>query len=559
LFNTTWFFNLTILWLLLSYLTLTLFDCLFVSDNWHLDFSIRLNQSDSIINLFNFFWTSTTYLSILFFSLTLLLILLSFAYNYIVAALMLLGLALLNTVECWDFLAMNLDSVVWVAGQSEVNLLLSNNLNKYHPLILYWSTFALVVSTLTLLSPCLVPYRFNPPYKANKLAKSNVVIFYTNFIALALGAWWALQEGTWGGWWNWDASEVLGLLVLLVTLLFVHKTVNSLNYPKISDSLGLGLLILMFSYFFLQLNFELTSHNFGSRFTYFFNNNLFFLESLFCCLGTIWWKIRLNILVRSTYISLSLPLTAQRVQPSGKPSYWIFWFMSISGFLIVILSFLPLLNYFFWRYLKINTLNSFVSIDIVVFFMVVSLLLLFSSFSLRNLSLYALLITLRFDFLLLLFFLTPLRWSVVSVLHQTIILFLLVNIWSYQFQLVTWINTPLSGGIYDGVAEMQLKQVNHVCNNFFIDKAILYDNGSFGTISYVNFFYKANSVQLNNFILYVTNTNAGSLFYNNFSWQSILMMLELLTWPNLNETLLAFFVVNLCLWARSLQTYKASL
>ena len=40
------------------------------------------------------------------------------------------------------------------------------------------------------------------------------------------------------------------------------------------------MLIVVFSYFFVQLNFELASHNFGSKFFFFFNSNLFFAEIL---------------------------------------------------------------------------------------------------------------------------------------------------------------------------------------------------------------------------------------------------------------------------------------
>ena len=559
LFNTLWSYSLTLLWLALVYTTLTIFDCLGVSDNCYLDIGTRLNQSDSIINLFNFFWTSTTYLSILFFTLTILWLLLSFAYTHTTILCLFFAATALNTVECFDFLVANVESSNLVGGKSEVNLLLSNNLNKYHPLILYWSTFALIANILLSSNYHLTKSLFASSLNSNKFSQSNLSVFYINFIALALGSWWALQEGTWGGWWNWDASEVLGLVVLLISLLFLHKTSGSLNYSKVVDSALVGLLLLIFSYFFLQLNFELTSHSFGSRFTYFFNNNLFFIENLLLCTLMVILKTRWNIRQRSTYLSFAqiTPLITPR--SSKVPTNLIFWLMSLVGLLIITLSFMPLLNYFFWRYLKVNTFNSFVSIEVFVFFMTISLALLFSVFSWKVIPLLFIVVILRLDFFLLLALLSPLRWSVHSFLHHIILFFLLVNVWSYQFQLVTWSNTPLSGCICDGLASVQLKQVNYVCNNFFVDKAIFYDNGSFGSISYVNFFYKANSVQLNNFILYITNTNAGSLFYNNFSWQSVLMVLELLTWPNLNEILVIFFVVNLYIGLKSMLSYKPTL
>ena len=31
-----------------------------------------------------------------------------------------------------------------------------------------------------------------------------------------MGGLWAYQEGSWGGWWDWDISEVFGLFIYLV-------------------------------------------------------------------------------------------------------------------------------------------------------------------------------------------------------------------------------------------------------------------------------------------------------------------------------------------------------
>ena len=87
-----------------------------------------------------------------------------------------------------------------------------------------------------------------------------------------LGGWWALQEGTWGGWWNWDASEVLGLLILILAYVEVHSNYNYYLESRKQERVILFLLLILLSYYFIQLNFELTSHSFGTRFNHFFNN-----------------------------------------------------------------------------------------------------------------------------------------------------------------------------------------------------------------------------------------------------------------------------------------------
>ena len=44
------------------------------------------------------------------------------------------------------------------------------------------------------------------------------------FISLFLGGWWALQEFTWGGWWNWDGVETP---ILLLVSFFTFKLFHS--------------------------------------------------------------------------------------------------------------------------------------------------------------------------------------------------------------------------------------------------------------------------------------------------------------------------------------------
>jgi hypothetical protein len=91
-----------------------------------------------------------------------------------------------------------------------------------------------------------------------------------NFIGLALGSWWAFQEGTWGGWWNWDSSEVFGLEFFLLILYVTHTYWKSSDLLAWSISISCQFLAVLITYFFIQLNFDLVSHNFGVKFFFFF-------------------------------------------------------------------------------------------------------------------------------------------------------------------------------------------------------------------------------------------------------------------------------------------------
>ena len=535
-----WFYLLALLSLLVPWCSLTIFDVFLTADLWFVDLPNRLANNDSLVNLFNFFWTSTTYLTGLFATLLLTLTLRYFFNSSKWAYLILFSAIVGSFSECFDFISFN-SMVSNSLTSSEVNALLSNSLNKYHPLILYFSSFLCLLNFLLLSQVGTTPMRYNLNKWFLKFRHLNYLTFTINFSALAVGSWWALQEGTWGGWWNWDASEVLGLLVLLSTLWVIHSRWTLLNFIKGSE---LGFLILsgvLLSYYMLQLNFELTSHSFGSRFTYFFNNNLFLLEvfTVLCvhALFQIGHKRQLR-----TRLLAGLTDSPLRLCTSSTSRAAIIWFGVFVGVILLISSFLPLLNYFFWRYLKVNSFNSYILIEFWVYFISFSLTLL-SLAQLTGVGLILLLtLTFQLDFLILLLLSVRVLWGRLQLFHILTFSFLVVNIWSYQFQLVWWVNPSPTFNLGSGCASLSNSHTNYTCSNYFIDRTVFSTNSSYNFVSYVNFFYKSHADQLNNFFLYCDNTIVGSLFYNSIAWQSSAIYIELLSLPNLADLLFGWLL-----------------
>lgn len=535
-----WFYFIALLSLLVPWCSLTIFDVFLTADLWFIDLPNRLANNDSLVNLFNFFWTSTTYLTGLFVTLLLTLILRYFFNSSKCIYLVLFFVILGSFSECFDFISFN-SRVNNSLTLSEVNTLLSNSLNKYHPFILYFSSFLCLLNLSLLYQVGTTPMKYNLNKWFARFIDLNYLIFTINFSALALGSWWALQEGTWGGWWNWDASEVLGLLVLLSTLWVIHSRWTLVNFIKGSE---LGFLILsgvLLSYYTLQLNFELTSHSFGSRFTYFFNNNLFLLEVFVILFVHALFQIghkrqlRTRLLVGLT----DIPLRWATLSVSRAA---IIWFGILVGLILLVSSFLPLLNYFFWRYLKVNSFNSYILIEFWVYFISFSLTLL----SLARLTWfsYTALIALWFqlDFLLVLLLSVRVLWGRVQLFHILTFSFLVINIWSYQFQLVWWVNPSPTLELGSGCASLSHPYTNYTCSNYFIDRAVYSTNSGYNFVSYINFFYKSHADQLNNFFLYCDNTMVGSLFYNSIAWQSSAMYIELLSLSNLADLLAVWLV-----------------
>jgi hypothetical protein len=445
-----------------------------------------------------------------------------------------------GATECFDFLILNYTSSNCLSS-SEINALLSNSLNKYHPLLLYWSSFLCFVTTFALVMTYLPLVKFERNLNIWSYQILMFRVLTLNFIALALGSWWALQEGTWGGWWNWDASEVLGLLILLVVLWSIHTRQTINNVAKVVELALISLLFVVLSYYTLQLNFELTSHSFGSRFTYFFNNNLFLLEVAALVVLALVAQLSHKFRLRTTFLVGIFGKAPANVQGVNFRTY-LFWLFLVTFVLILVTSFLPLLNYFVWRYLKVNSFNTYILLEFWVYTLTLGLLLTTAVNTPVITIVFALLFVLNLDFILLFLLWGPLLLRRVTSLHMLIYTFLILNLWSYQFQVTFWCDTSPLSYLVGGQTNLCINAVNYSCSNYMVDRGVYSFNTVYNIVSYLNFYYKSNANQLNNFWLYLDNLTTGSLFYNNLAWHSSASYIELLILNNLSEVLLVFIV-----------------
>ena len=271
-------------------------------------------------------------------------------------------LYLVYPLELLDYLLTNYNPSILVSHSYGLNTLLTNVLNRYHPLVFYASVFYLF-SYLVRIS-VLNNLRKRISYHESTLVALEQVCWwgiFVNLTALWMGSWWALQEGTWGGWWNWDSSEVFGLLVTISLLSLTHTslTLNSITFTKFKSFKLASLFVT--SYFFIQLNFELVSHNFGSKFFFFFNNNLFFIEALLLLLLLVlfWYRLSNMLFTRSlSYRDISISK-----HPYHMPSLLTRLVVPLILVLWVLLSYKPLLNYFLWNFAQLNLFNSDVSLQ----------------------------------------------------------------------------------------------------------------------------------------------------------------------------------------------------
>ena len=309
------------------------------------DYCTRLLQDDSVISSYYLFWTSFTYLPPYFFALWLLVASTTSSLNVKFTASALATLLFFYSTESVDFSALSCHQTLTDPSVSELNVLLLNPLNRFHPFFFYLSVVATLTFLVRLSYSSLAP---STPTSALLETPRLYLSVSLNLWALFMGSWWALQEGTWGGWWNWDPSEVFGLLPSFVALWYLHASAFTSLKSDSFFKASVAAPVLALFYFFIQLNFDLVSHNFGSKFFFFFNHNLFFLEGIVACVGLalvfVLGKRGLQPLLglnRLNYESSGV----WRLLPFAVICYWVF------------ASYLPLINYFAWNFAGINILN----------------------------------------------------------------------------------------------------------------------------------------------------------------------------------------------------------
>ena len=244
------------------YLSAALFVFKLYSNNSSIcDIYSKNSQNENLLEFFVFFWTNLWTANAFFFSLLIFLALFFIKLNT-VSLCVTSVLFLIYLAEVTSFAFDSFGTKILTASLHNPNVLLLNALNRIHPFILYISA-ALALNLLNASIGFLLVLRTrNASFLARKTYKHIETLFFWSSSALFLGSWWALQEQTWDGWWDWDSSETLGIGVLVVTVFIVHMS------PKFSDlyfrlitKFSLLFMNLML-YFLVQFNFEQTNHNF---------------------------------------------------------------------------------------------------------------------------------------------------------------------------------------------------------------------------------------------------------------------------------------------------------
>jgi len=517
-----------------------MYEFFFNGSSWCYDFVSRVNINESFLNSFNFYWTSFTYLPTFFFWNLLLYTLYQNNINFWVV----IQLFILYNFEVIDFLATNYNYTSLNYTYSSFNLLLLNCLNKYHPYIFYISVILTIWTVGQLKIEQFSPkHQFSTTLKVISYINGVHYVIFFNVLALFLGSWWALQEGTWGGWWNWDPSEVFGLLVTLFGLLSLHLVMTYTDLFKITTKVITKTLIILFFYFFIQLNFDLVSHNFGTKFFFFFSNNLFFIEALYILVALVisnlsyYWKVHTQVITWSVHYRAYVP---------NYPSLVTYAYLTL--LYLLSLSFLPLLNYCLWNYFFINSFNIFGSYELVTSLLLVSLILFYKE---RGSSLHLLVIGMispKIPTLYLMIIVIPIQLSTfVAQTHYYLLCFINLNLVSHNYSLVYWLYSLNGSKEVTDVIPTTRGSFIYVCDSYFIERHQLsYNSFSQPLLSSV-MFYQNSSPNLHTFFLTFNGVNFINLYNLSSNYINTSMIIETNYLNNLYELFLnysLFFLVR---------------
>jgi len=335
----------------LSIFSINIYGC-----SWLPDTLTRLNLNDSLFNTYHFLWVTALYLNPFYFLIGIFFLYFSLRSKSNHYFLFLICFYFFYVVETLDFLTFNWQALTINTSLSQFNTLLVNNLNKIHPFIFYSGTFLVFRILIMYVLQKVKFMQFTFISQLNQINLLQAPTLMISLIALFLGSWWAVQEGTWGGWLNWDPSETFGLMFLLFALFNIHTLFKFDLIYKIYERIKILTFFLIWAYFFIQLNFDLVSHNFGVKFFYFFNNKLFFyiILVLLCFL-----------IIKSSFniVSLFIPYRLLQNNDIGKTNKSL-WFKNLSIWLVqslilatMLVSFFILFNYFMWNFINFNLFN----------------------------------------------------------------------------------------------------------------------------------------------------------------------------------------------------------
>jgi cytochrome c biogenesis factor len=511
-----------------------------------LDFYNKTTLNDAPIGWFHLYWVTLSYLPSVFILALITSMLLLRLYTP-VPFVIILGFMYFYVVELEDFIFFNTLTNFSNPQTQLFNNLLTNLLNKYHPAIFYTSVICFTTY--------IASYGARSVLNERGSATKFYVIFnnwwgitlQTNLVALTLGSWWALQEGTWGGWWNWDPSETLGLLVSFTVLMSIHNNVTKSSIlPWLNLSKGLFYLFIS-SYFFIQLNFEIVSHNFNFKLFHFFNSTgtiaQFFI--LVLLLGFIQLK---SLMARHrVFYYLSTRAMGSWLRLSRLHLY--LTYASFTPFVLLpLVSYLPIINYFTWNFLNVTFFYQTQPLEWLSFFIICSFFYRFGALHLST-TVFTSFITLTLTSFTYLY--APFIRGTLSIFHILLTLFLTLNLSALYSNYLVWDLGTVGTEVLTFSTCLFDKQHLVTCGDGLIERVVQWSDTTSFICSTWNISGTSNIFEVSDFLLVFNHTILTNTYFTNVDWYASTLLIELHNITNLVLITAALYAAFTYLWLSS--------
>lgn len=440
------------------------------------DLLTHINLNDFYLNSFYYVWTQ-------FFVLPSLIVLILLYHNLVKLKcknlILVCGWVLVFIIIVWwilDYYWVNQYQYTIYNIPTFFNTLLQNPLNKYHPAIFFISYLFIITYIQTTNYFLSYKYLITNAYQ-NSIYENSIIRKLTTYwvlisISLYMGAWWALQEGSWGGWWNWDPSEVFGLIILTKLLWMFHSPSLKQNpFIKILTSYSISLIII-FTYLILQMSYTLVSHNFGLSLVGYGYVNIFFITSLTL---TLIISALLNCKYSRYYVyttNLFVCWRVKAVHKTTKPFIILIYLIILLILYLYVLSFNPILNNIFWTSVNIEVLNKWFSwLNVKLITLLVILLLTVS------LNLLLTIIQIFYTSMVVTYYSPILMYNSTKpttaiLLHNTLILLFLVSILNTNTLYTNWFYWTESNLNWHGFYNQTISKINLFFENITMSTAV---------------------------------------------------------------------------------------
>jgi hypothetical protein len=484
---------------------LTSIDCISIIQ----DISARININDFFFNNYYYFWTSFWYIPFNLLNIFVILYIYFGKHSLWIQLLFKLILVIIFGLRYVEYTNLNLLYAYELSNAELLNLMLTNSINRYHPIMLYISiTILLLLGYQLFNSTIFIKYNFS----VNNLYITSSPRSYFNIlniiITLYLGSWWALQEGSWGGWWNWDSSEVFGMLIMVTVLILIHAR---LNFNFTDRYLIIILTIILFMlYLFTQLNFSLISHNFSLK-------NLSSIHSLQIYTLLFIFNIKLLFFFLRKFVNFFLYYKIfffKKISTKIKIQ-WLLNIIVISAIsILVMLSYYSLVNNFLWKTFKIVTISIFFDKSIITALTVTFVIINYSRITILNYLILSIMVFYNIDITYTILTLVLINLSFITIQHYIVILFLIcaLNISSKDF-LVSYIITnntfvTLTNTLYS------VLPINFIIHGDWIERSFTKFQNLFPMHTGFSILRQNTSFELDEILMTSSNTSTSLLALN---------------------------------------------